>query len=121
MQLIKYLHTHTHTHTHTQLRSHGLLPIHAHRTGGVTGSKRQEGLNGVGSGIGVGDGNRDGEGVGRGKGVEVNDGAQDGNGDGSGERWGRGPGHGWRALDEHRMETGTGVRTETRAITEMGI
>ena len=107
------------------------MPIHAHRTGGVTESKRQEGLNGVGSGIGVGDGNGDGNGGGggdgdgggaaRGKGVEVNDGAQDGNGDRSGERWGRGPGHGWRALDEHRMETGTGVRTETRAIVEMGI
>ena len=38
----------THTHTHTpladtrQLRSQGLVPVHAHRTEGVTGSGRSE-------------------------------------------------------------------------------
>ena len=35
---------------------------------------------------------------------------------GTGPGTGTGRGRGWRALDEHRMETGT----ETRAIVEMG-
>ena len=39
-----------------QLSSQGLVPVHAHRTEGITGSKRLEGSNGVGSGIGVGAG-----------------------------------------------------------------
>ena len=77
--------------THSQ----GPASVQAHRTGGVTGSKGQEGANGVGGGIGVvgenGDGNRnvDGQGdggvAGAGTGVEANEGAQDGNGDGSGD------------------------------------
>ena len=89
-------------------------PIHKDRRlfkrivpGGVTGSKGQEGANGVGGGIGVGggngdgnedvDGHNDGDGAGTGTRVEVNEGAQDGNGDGSGGR--------------ARMGTGTGVGT----------
>ena len=36
--------------------------VQAHRTGGVTGSEGQEGVNGVGGGIGVGGGNGDGNG-----------------------------------------------------------
>ena len=109
------------------LRSQGLVPVHAHRTEGVTGSERQEGSNAVGRGIGVGGGNGDGNGVGggdgdgagmgTGRGVEANEGAQDGNRDGSGD--GAGTGTGWRALDEHRMGTGTRVGTETRAMVEM--
>ena len=74
----------------------GPASVQAHRTGGVTGSKGQEGVNGVGGGIEVGGGNGngngdvnghgdgDGAGTGTGTGVEVNEGAQDGNGDGDG-------------------------------------
>ena len=51
------------------LRSQGLVPIHAHRTEGVTGSEEREGSNGVGSGIGVGGGNGDGNGSGAGTGT----------------------------------------------------
>ena len=108
-----------------QLRSQGLVPVHAHRTKGVTGSERQEGSNGVGSGIRVGGENWDGAGTG--KGVEANEGAQDGNGDGSGAAAEagtgreRGRGRAWRALDEHRMGTGTRAGMETRAVVEMGI
>ena len=73
----------------------GPVSVQSHRTGGVTGSKRQEGANRVGGGIGVGGGNGDGngdvnghgdgDGAGTGTGVEVNEGAQDENGDGSGD------------------------------------
>ena len=97
--------------------------------GGVTGSERQEGANGVGGGIGVGggngdangdvDGHGDGDGAGTGTGVEVNEGAQDGNGDGSGDGAGTGTGTGWRPVDEHRMGTGTGTGTEARTLAEM--
>ena len=52
-----------------QLCSQGWVPIHAHRTEGVTGSERREGSNGVGSGIGDGGGNGDGNGVGSGTGM----------------------------------------------------
>ena len=45
-----------------QPHSQGSASIQAHRTGGVTGSERQEGANGVGGGIGVGDGKGDGDG-----------------------------------------------------------
>ena len=112
-----------------QLRSQGLVPVHAHRTEGVTGSEGREGSNwdgseigfgaGNGDGNGVGGGNRDGDEVGTetGKGVEANEGAQDGDGDG--ER-GRGRGRGWRSMDEHSMGTETGTRTGTRAVTELG-
>ena len=31
-----------------------------------------------------------------------------------------GRGRGWRPVDEHRMGTGTGAGTETRALAEMG-
>ena len=103
----------------------------AHRTGGVvTGSKGQEGANGVGGGIGVGggngddngdvDGHGDGDGAGAGTGVEANEGAPDGNGDGSGDGRGRGRGRGWGPVDEHRMGTGTGTGTEARTEAEMG-
>ena len=90
--------------------SQGPASIQAHRTGGVTGSEEQEGVNWVGGGIGVevgnGDGNGDvdghgdGDGAGTGTGVEVNKGAQGGNGDGSGDGAGTG--------------TGTGVGTRRR-------
>ena len=36
-----------------QLRSQGLVPVHAHRTEGVTRSEGREEANGVGGGIGV--------------------------------------------------------------------
>ena len=78
-----------------QPHSQGPASVQAHRTGGVTGSEGQEGLNRVGGGIGVRGGNGDGkgdvnghgdgDGAGTGTGVEVNEGAQDGNGDGSGD------------------------------------
>ena len=103
-----------------QLCSQGPVSVQAHRTEGVTGSKRQEGANEVGGGIGVGGGNGDGKGVeggngdvngygdgdgaGTGTGVEVNEGAQDGTGDGSGDGSGDGAGTG----------TGTGVETRRR-------
>ena len=90
--------------------SQGPASVQAHRTGGVTGSKGQEGANGVGSGVEVGSGNGDGngdvngqgdgDGAGAGTGVEVNEGAQDGNGDGSG--------------DGASTGTGTGVGTRRR-------
>ena len=90
--------------------SQGPASVQAHRTGGVTGSERQEGANGVGGGNGVGSGNEDGNGdvdgqedgdrAGAGMGVEANEGAQDGNGDGSGDGAGTG--------------TGTGVGTRRR-------
>ena len=82
--------------------SQGPASVQAHRTGGVTGSKGQEGANGVGGGIGVGSGNGDGngdvdghgngDGAGVGMGVEVNEGAQDGNRDGAGTGTGTGVG-----------------------------
>ena len=93
-----------------QPHSQGPASVQAHRTGGVTGSEGQEGVNGVGGGIGVGggngdgngdvDGHGDGDGAGAGTGLEVNKGAQDGNGDGSGDGAGTG--------------TGTGVGTHRR-------
>ena len=70
-----------------QLRLQDLVPVHAHRTEGVSGSEGREGSNGIGSrigvrggsgdGNGVGGGNGDGDGVGTGtgKGVEANEGA----------------------------------------------
>ena len=99
-----------------QLRSQGLVPVHAHRTEGVTGSEEREGANGLGGGIGVrggiGDGNGGGGGNGDGDGagtetetgVGANEGAQDGNENGSGDGAGKG--------------TGTGV--ETRGRTQDG-
>ena len=100
-----------------QPRSQGPASVQAHRTGGVTGSDRQEGANGVGGEIGVGGGNGDGngddmnghgdgDGDGAGTGVEVNEGAQDGNGDGSGDGAG--------------TRTGTGVETRRRTPDENG-
>ena len=43
-----------------QLRSQGLVPVHAHRTEGLTGSVGREGANGVGGGIGGGAGSAEG-------------------------------------------------------------
>ena len=86
-----------------QLRSQGLVPVHAHRTGEeVIGSEGRKGANGVGGGIGVGggNGNEGGEGTGTEQGVEVNERAQYGNEDGSG--------------DEATAGTGTGVETRGR-------
>ena len=45
-----------------QPHSQGPASVQAHRTGGVTGPKRQEGANGVGGGIEVGGGDGDGNG-----------------------------------------------------------
>ena len=59
-----------------QLCSQGPIPVQAHRTEGVTGSKGKEGANRVGGGIGVGGGNGDGDRDGGGNG-DVN-----GHGDG---------------------------------------
>ena len=80
--------------------SQGPASVRPHRTGGVTGSKGQEGTNGVGGGIGVGggngdgkgdvDGQGDGDGAGAGTEVEANEGAQDGKGDGSADGAGTG-------------------------------
>ena len=89
-----------------QPHAQGPASVQAHRTGGITGSKEQEGANGVGGEIGVGggggddnggvNGHGDGDGAGTGTGVEVNEGAQDGkwdeSGDGGGARTGTGVG-----------------------------
>ena len=95
-----------------QLRPQGLVPVHAHRTEGVTASEGREGAHGVGRGTGVEGGNGDGNGVGCGNGdgdgtetgteVKANEGAQDGNEDGSGDGAG----------------TGTGTGVETRGGTQ---
>ena len=65
-----------------QLRSQGPVPVHAHRTEGVTGFEGREGANGVEGGVGVGggngDSNGDGDGAGTGTEVEANEGAEDG-------------------------------------------
>ena len=91
-----------------QPHAQGPASVQAHRTGGVIGSVRQEGANGVGGGIGVGGGNGDGngdvnvhgggDGAGTGTGVEVNEEAQDGDGsgDGAGTETGTGTGVGTR-------------------------
>ena len=98
--------------------SQGPASVQAHRTGGVTGSERQEGENGVGGGIGVGSGNGDGngdvdgrgdgDGAGAGTGVELNEGAQDGNGDGSGDGAGTGTGTGMGVGIRRRTPGGNG-------------
>ena len=87
----------------------------SHRTEGITESEGREGANGVGGGTGVGGGNRDWNRVGGGNG----DG--DGVGTGTGARTGREQEHGrgWRPVNEHRMEMGTGAGTETREVAEM--
>ena len=86
-----------------QLRSQGLVPVHAHRTEGVTGSERQKGSNGVGSGIGV---------VG---------GMGTGSGSGTGMERERERERGGRRTRERKMGTGTGAGMETRAIVEIGM
>ena len=60
------------------------MPVHAHRTEGVTGSEGREGATRVGGGIGVVGGNGDGSGVGGGKGDVKSDGEGDGAGTGTG-------------------------------------
>ena len=84
-----------------QPRSHGPTSVQAHRTGRVTGSKEQEGANGVGDGIRVGGGNGDGNG-------DVN-GHGDGDraGTGTGERaWGRGQSGNGNGGGGERMSAG---------------
>ena len=81
-----------------QLRSRSPVSVQAHRTEGVTGSKGQEGANGVGGGIGVGGGNGDGYGVGGGNG--------DVNGHGDGDGAGAGTGTSVKVEIERRMGTG---------------
>ena len=118
-----------------QLRLQGPVPVHAHRTEGVTGSGGREGANGVGGGIGDGnrvevggrngDVNADGDGGGAGAAagtrVQANEGAQDGDENGSEDGMGRERewGKGWRPVDEHMIGTGTGAGTETRAVAKM--
>ena len=60
-----------------QLRSPGPVPIHAHRTEGITESRGWEGADGVGGGIGVEGGNGDGNGGGGGDGDVDGDGGGD--------------------------------------------
>ena len=109
----------------------------------VTTAKEQEGPNGFGGGIKVGGGIGHGNGV-RGENgevtsdggrtgagtrttVEVNEGTPEESGNGSGNgagtetRTGREleQGLGWRPVEEHRMDTGTGVGIETRAVTKV--
>ena len=101
-----------------QLHAQGPASVHAHRTGGVTGSEGQEGANGVAGGIGVGGGNRDGngdvnghgdgDGAGTGTGVEVNEGTQDGSGDGAGTGTGTGTGTRRRTPDGNGNEGNIG-------------
>ena len=64
-----------------QLRSQGLVSVHAHRTEGVTGSEGRAGANGDVNG------DVDGDGAGTKTGVEASEGAQDGNGVGGGDSW----------------------------------
>ena len=102
--------------------SQGPASVQAHRTGGVTGSERQEGVNGVGGGIGVGGGNGDGngdvnghgdgDGAGTGTGVEVNEGAQDGDGSGDGAGTETGTGVGTRRRTEDGNGDGNGDGSE---------
>ena len=67
-----------------KLHSQGPVPAHAHRTKGVTGSKRRKEANGVGGESGVGGGNGDGnEFVCRNGGLN-GDGDKDGAGTGTG-------------------------------------
>ena len=78
-----------------QLRSQGLVFVHARRTEGVTGSGRWEGANGAASGIGGGNGAGNGGGGGNGDvkgdgdgartGADRNEQTQDGNGNGNGD------------------------------------
>ena len=93
-----------------QLRSQGLMSVHAPRTEGVTWSEGREGSNGNGGGIGVRGGNEGGNGVGGGNGdvngdggrdgvgtmteVEASERTQDGNENGSGDGNGDGNGGG---------------------------
>ena len=119
-----------------QLRSQGPVSVHAYRTEGVIGSEGREGANGVGSGIsvageignwnGVEGGNGDvnvdenGDEAGTRMELEVNEGTQYGNGDGIGDEAGTGRELGWSPADEHRMQTGMEVGTETRTVAGMG-
>ena len=102
-----------------QLYPQGLVPVHAHRTEGVTGSEGREGVNGVGSGIGVGVGTEMGTGTGmerereRERGWRRTKDCRVGTGTGAGTR--RERGRGWRPVDEHTMGTRTAAETETRA------
>ena len=105
-----------------QPHSQGPASLQAHRTGGLTGSEGQEGVNGVGGGIRVGGGNRDGngdvnvhgdgDGAGTGTEVEVNEGAQDGNGDRAGTGTGTGTGMGTRRRTPDGNGDGNGDRSE---------
>ena len=52
--------------------------------------------------------------------MQTNGGTRDGNEVGSGDGARTGTGQRWKPVDEHRMGTGTGAGTETRAIAEMG-
>ena len=126
MQFSKYTH-HTHllfrTRQHLcrqglalagtrQLRSRGLVSVHAHRNEEVTRSQRREGANGVGGGNGDGNGvggrngdvdvDGDGDGAGTGTRVEASERMQNKNGDGSGDG------------DGEEAGTGTGVETRRR-------
>ena len=108
-----------------QLRSQGLVSVHAHRTEGVTGSEGREGVDGVEGGIGVGAGNGNGDGNGGGGGGGNGDVNGDGDGDGAGTRTGVEANEGtrngnWDGSDG-RARTGTGTgRGETHRRTQDG-
>ena len=103
-----------------QLRSQGLVPVHAHRTEEITGSEGWEGANGVGGEIRVGGGNGDeyGAATGTERGWRRMKERKMGTRTKARTGWERERGRGWRPVDERRMRTGTGAGTETRAIAE---
>ena len=90
---------------------------------GVRGGNGE--VDGDGDGNGAEAGAGGGVGAGTGTVVEVNERTQYLNGDWSGDGAGtgtgreRGRGREWRPVDEHRMGTGMGVATETRAVVEI--
>ena len=92
--------------------------------GGIEIGGGNEDGNGVGGGGGKGDVNGDGDGDGAGTGtgtrVEANKGAQHENDDGSVAGCKRERGRVQRPVDEHRLGTGPGAGTKTRAVTKMG-
>ena len=102
-----------------QLRLQGRVPVHAHRTKGITGFEGREGANGIGGGIGVGggsgnvNGDGDGDGAGTGTGVKANEGTQDGNGDGSADGAGTGTGVETRGRTQDGSGDGSGDGNES--------
>ena len=88
-----------------QLRSQGLVPVHAHRTEEVIGSENRKYRTGSGAGSEL----RVGTEMGTGNEVEANVGAQDENKDRSGDEAGTGTGTGVDSLE--RTQDGNGDRS----------